>query len=182
MKKYLMALMVLIVLVYTPNAHALAVCGCDEKGTAVEAASRAESVFLGTVTRIKSRGSKYEVYFTVDKIWKGNQNKFLKVETDRGDAFGTITYGVSCDSYIFDEGARYLVYTYRDRLSPEKVSRCSRTQKAEAAASDIVELGNPVYDFTVVPVTHEEPTLEKKFFGEPLEKKDADEDLFKLEH
>lgn len=169
------------VLVMPAPSFALKVCGCKDTGSAVEAASGAEQVFLGTATRIKSRGSDYEIYFTVDKIWKGPQDKFLKVETDRGDAYGTITYGVSCDAYGFEEGARYLVFTYREGRETRRVSRCGRTQKATEASADIVALGAPLYDFTVKPDTAPPNTLENHFFGEQI-KDDAKDDPLKLEH
>ncbi len=77
--------------------------------------------------------------FQVERWWKGNYTREVKIVTDQmksSDGSQTIT---DCD-FPFQLGKRYLVFTYSDE-NDLKTNACTRTKAMEKAAEDLKALG-----------------------------------------
>jgi hypothetical protein len=90
-----------------------------------EAFSRAESVFIGKVEKIESYKDeiaypKIKVVFSVEKTFKGKNEKLVSADFSQGD----------CGN-VFSAGERYFVYKY-------KVTRiCNRTDRLSVMSRDL---------------------------------------------
>ena len=129
-------------------APVLASPSCGPRSSATESLDRASAVFLGTAisseiveyplkdiefrppSSIPSRSTTFEVL----EGWKGIDGSTITVVAAPG------TRGV-----YFEEGKTYLVYAYGGSGPELGTSICSRTRALEHAASDIEELGEPIY-------------------------------------
>lgn len=145
--KYLLKYSLFIcVLAAAMPAQAVSVCRCQPTPSVEQALNDAEAVFLGTARKVYWRGGVYEhTEFDVEKGWKSVNTPEFKVLTVRPNTLEVLFDDLNCN-YEFTQGKRYLVYTYRDKNSPDKVSSCSRTQEAEQAGADIEILGAPRYE------------------------------------
>lgn len=135
-----LSLLVLIVATFLPIAEARA-CSCMAQ-TLEDGAVQSQAIFEGTVTKIvpntatKFRG--LEVTLAVKRAWKG---------IDSGEvAIVTASNGAVC-GYPFAEGSTYLVYAYRDKTEPLRVSLCSLTKPIDRAKADLEHLGEPSKTF-----------------------------------
>lgn len=139
----------LVTLITLPSSvWAITFCRCIEPGTADYELGKAQSVFSGKVKDIKWYGGNYDrVVFAVDKSWKGLETEEITVFTEHPSLVEQILGRVVNCTYIFTEGEEYLVYTYRDKASPDKVSGCGRTKRLDEAKADIDVLGKAKIEF-----------------------------------
>ena len=108
------------------------------KQTLEEGRAQSQAIFEGTVTKISPNTATQfrglEVRLTVKRAWKG---------VERGEvAVLTASTGAVC-GYPFSEGATYLVYAYRAKADPLRVSLCSLTKPIDQAKADLKHLGKP---------------------------------------
>jgi hypothetical protein len=122
------------------------VCDCIGAGTAREARSHADAVFVGVaasvrdtlVTEEPGRRQMYRaVTFRVRSGWKGVRTRSVTVLT-----------GMTTCGFSFRPGESYLVYARRAPLGgirPLLTSICTRTATERDAAADIRALARPEY-------------------------------------
>ena len=132
--------LIAIILLFPEQGSALTFCRCREIGSVIGEKERSDAVFSGVVEDIRWNGGDNErIIFTIEKIWKGlePERKEIQIFTDRPSLVEKFTdKNLGC-GFLFEEGEKYLVYTYVEKASPHRVSRCSRTKKLEEAEEDI---------------------------------------------
>ncbi len=130
------------------EALALSICRCIDPGLPEKAKENSVAVFSGTVKKVKWQGGETDrVTIEVDKSWKGMDKKEVIVLTEHPSLTEKLLDKDFGCGYSFEEGEKYLVYTYVDKLSPHKVSSCSRTKKlSETTEGELKELGNTEWE------------------------------------
>jgi hypothetical protein len=125
------------------NSGAVTFCKCVPVGEVKNEFDRAFTVFSGKVKNIKWKGGNYDhIIFEVGDVWKGDLQKETKIMTERPSLVERFfENSISC-GYMFAEGEEYLVYSYRDKLSPAKVSNCGRTKKLSEAGKELAILND----------------------------------------
>jgi MYXO-CTERM domain-containing protein len=112
------------------------------KLTPSEGLSSSHAVFSGEVTQVErnkaTRFGGLEITFRVERVWKGDAKKEIKVHTAGSSA--------AC-GYTFVKGSKYLVYAVSDDADPMRVSLCSRTTVLDNAKQDLSFLGKPSHQF-----------------------------------
>lgn len=129
------------VLFSAPKALA---CSCNTQPPS-EAFENSAAVFTGTVTDIQHNTGSYSVQFSVKEAWKGLSDSQATVTTSDNDG--------TC-GYDFEQGVKYIVYTYGNEESMQ-TGICSRTQPIADAYEDLAYLGEGY-----VPVAGQ-PAIEK---------------------
>ena len=129
----------LVVMAVMGLAPDLQACSCARLGPACEMAWNSDSVFVGRVVRISdqfvrtSDGTERQkrVTFQVSETFRGPVKQTVDVTTD-------VEAGGDC-GFPFERGRDYLVYASRSE-GVLYTSICSRTARAEGAASDLAYL------------------------------------------
>ena len=116
-----------------------AACECEAAGPPCQNAFRVDAVFLGTVRAITTVATTPEstyprrlIVFAIDRTFRGIQDATVEVTTGVG--------GGDC-GYVFKDGERYVVYSYRGRDGRLSTGICTRTRLASQAADDLMFLG-----------------------------------------
>ncbi|MDH3199388.1 MAG: hypothetical protein OEM15_00685 [Myxococcales bacterium] len=116
-------------------------CSCMEQ-TVEDGVAQAKAIFEGTVTKTApnsaTRFRGLEVTLAVKRAWKGIDSEEVAVLT--------ASNGAVC-GYPFAEGSTYLVYAYREKAEPFRVSLCSLTKPIDQAKADLEHLGKPSTTF-----------------------------------
>jgi hypothetical protein len=116
-------------------------CSCIKLSPS-EGLSSSHAVFTGEVTAIEpnqaTRFGGLEITLHVERVWKGDPKREIKVHTAGSSA--------AC-GYTFVKGETYLVYALRDDADPMRVSLCSRTALVKNAKEDLSFLGDPKHQF-----------------------------------
>jgi hypothetical protein len=135
-----LSLLVLGLVTFLPLGEARA-CSCMMQ-TLEEGVAQSEAIFEATVTKIApklvNQFPSLEVSLAVERAWKGIDREEVLVITASNSA--------AC-GYPFTEGSTYLVYAYRDKEDPLRVSLCSLTKPIDKAAADLELLGKPSTTF-----------------------------------
>lgn len=112
-------------------------CSCM-KQSLEEGVAQSQAIFEGTVTKVAPNTATQfrglEVTLTVKRAWKGIESGEVAVLT--------ASNGAVC-GYPFAEGSTYLVYAYRGKADPLRVSLCSLTKPIDQARADLKHLGKP---------------------------------------
>lgn len=136
----LLSLLVLGVVTFLPVGEARA-CSCMMQ-TLEEGIAQSEAIFEGTVTKIAPKSvhqfPSLEVTLAAKRAWKGIDREEVLVITASNSA--------AC-GYQFAEGSTYLVYAYREKADPLRVSLCSLTKPIDQAKADLEHLGKPSATF-----------------------------------
>jgi len=115
-----------------------AACSCRVPPPPQEALAQADAVFLGLAQALAAPGAEgappgqAAVTFNVERSWKGVEEPYVTVYT----AEHTAVCG-----YPFEVGRRYLVYAAQSAPGVLTTTICTRTADADAAPSDLAELG-----------------------------------------
>ncbi len=107
-------------------------CDCAEPKLP-EAMKQSAAIFSGAVTDIArdEKNDTLTVTLKLDRSWKGEADKTLKVQTG--------AHGANC-GYRFEMGKTYLVYA-TEETKTLYTGLCTRTKKIDDAAEDIKALG-----------------------------------------
>jgi membrane-bound metal-dependent hydrolase YbcI (DUF457 family) len=132
-----------IILALLMGRASLLACSCNRIGPACEAAWKADAVFLGTVTHVYPL-----TIFGFPLAWPfptERRTTFAVKESYRGPTEATIeiltAMGCCACGIEFQWGQDYLVYAYRvPGTRALATSICSRTSRAQDAASDLAYL------------------------------------------
>jgi hypothetical protein len=128
----------LVSLAQTSEARA---CSCIKLSPS-EGLTSSHAIFTGEVTKIEpNRATRFgglEITLHVERVWKGDPQRDIKVHTAGSSA--------AC-GYTFVKGEKYLVYALRDDADPMRVSLCSRTALVKNAKEDLSYLGDPKHQF-----------------------------------
>ncbi|MDH3727793.1 MAG: hypothetical protein OER77_09700 [Myxococcales bacterium] len=131
-----LTLFVLGVATLLPIGEARA-CSCMQQ-TLEDGAAQSQAIFEGVVTKIAPNTTTsfrgIEVTLAVKRAWKGIDGTEVAVVTASNSA--------AC-GYPFAEGSTYVVYAYRDKAGPLRVSLCSLTKPIDQAKADLEHLGEP---------------------------------------
>lgn len=109
--------LLLLVSISTSVAEVLA-CSCLPPPEASEAMSRADAVFLGQVSSVRSSDYGIEAVFAVAESWKGIHSETVQVRTS----------GATC-GHSFEVGQWYLLYASKSKRDDSPLlesSICSR--------------------------------------------------------
>jgi len=116
-------------------------CSCIKLSPS-EGLTSSHAIFTGEVTKIEpnkaTRFGGLEITLRVERVWKGDPQREIKVHTAGSSA--------AC-GYTFVKGEKYLVYALRDDADPMRVSLCSRTALVKNAKEDLSYLGDPKHQF-----------------------------------
>ena len=122
-------------------------CMCGDTPTVAEMQEDAQTIFVGqVVARQDSKmpvggGEYWDAYsftFEVERVWKGRATPQVAVITGLGQG--------DC-GVLFERGLRYLVYGYSEGGDEIYTNICTRTCPLDAAAEDILMLGQPQTEY-----------------------------------
>ncbi len=96
------------------------------------AKNRAQAIFVGKVLSKKSNGDEKIFEFEIEKYWKGEDKKKIKVRVYENPRFQA----------WFETGETYLIFADADEDDGKLfVGRCSRSKEIDAASEDLKSLG-----------------------------------------
>jgi hypothetical protein len=107
-------------------------CQCREREPPCAQYSRADAVFIGSVTSIRTSdaNSGKTIHFNIERASRGVSSRTAEI----------VNHGTSCD-YSFTEREKYLVYAYRNSERNElNTNDCTRTTELSNAGTDLTYL------------------------------------------
>jgi len=138
-------------------------CSCDLPASPADALTRADAVFIGTMTEMIDSKDSYgrRVSFEVSSSWKGVTTTQVVLYTGYG--------GGDC-GYEFVPGSQYVVYAHRGESYPDQDSDslatgiCTRTNNTASAADDLTYL-QALPQLNLTPASTPAPTPLLPCFG-----------------